>query len=209
MKKIYLYAVALSLAFTSCSSDAWEQDDLTQTAVKKTEQAYETGRVYKTTQSSLINLINTIENDCVNITDKAIEGRIATVEHIAFQYKTFQELVAEGYNTPSVLDWHYLTTTEKGTIINSLNYSAAVKSYLYAMLIDKQVFTDSFYENTTLSVYEQELLETCKELNDTGGDDDDTGDDDDDNDPIRYRSAAFAYGYQTSKANAVIMAVLF
>ncbi len=187
MKKIYLYAVALSFAFTSCSSDAWVENDLTHTAVYKTAQP-----------SSLIDLITTIESDCIGITYEDVQSRISAVERIAFQNRDFQKLAQKGYCIPKVSDWTYLSTTEKTDVIEELNYSETVKSYLYAMLIDQQEFADSFFMNTSLSVSEQQLLETCRLLNDNG-----------DDDPWKdTRPITFAYGYQTSEANGVLMALI-
>lgn len=116
MKKVYLYATALSLAFTSCSSDAWVEDDLTPTAVYKTAQP-----------SSLIDLITTIESDCTGITYSDTKSMITAFEGVAFQNRAFQQLAQKGYRTPKVSDWEYLLITETASIISGLNYSANVK----------------------------------------------------------------------------------
>jgi len=67
------------------------------------------------------------------------------------------------------------------------------------MIVGNQGFSESFFENSSLTGYEKQLLETCRLLNDNGDDDYGNG---------HIRPLAFACGYQISEANAVIMAVL-
>ena len=190
MKKIYLYAVALSSVFAGCSSDTLVEDNM----------ATNTNIAYKAkTQSSLAELVTEISTGCKDITFTDAESLIASVEYEAFKSRDFRELAAQGYGTPTPGDWNYISDTAKSDIINRLSYSPAVKSYLYAIIVDNQGFSESFFENSSLTGYEKQLLETCRLLNDYGDDKDLDND---------MRPIAFAYGYQTSEANAVIMAII-
>lgn len=193
MKKIYLYAVALSLVFAGCSSDTLVEDNMT----TNTNIAYKAK-----TQSSLAELVTEISTGCEDITFTDTESLIASVEYEAFKSRAFRELAVQGYDTPTPDDRDYISDTAKSDIINGLSYSPAVKSYLYAMVVDNQRFSESFFENSSLTGYEKQLLETCRLLSNEdngGGNTNDWG---------NIRPLAFAYGYQTSEANAVIMAVI-
>jgi len=190
VKKIYLYAAALSLVNIACNSDELIRED---SAVRM---------VYKTiSPSSLTGMIQAIEKDCQDIKGTDVQSIINATESKAFQNKAFEELARKGYSKPTVSDQSYISETNTAEIINRLSYSVTVKSYLYAMLIDSQKFSDDYFNSVTLSGYERELLETVKVLSDNGG-----NDNDDDNGGIR--PIAFAYGYQTSLANAVMMTVM-
>lgn len=189
MKKIYLYAVALSSVFAGCSSDTLVEDNITTNP----------SIAYKAkTQSSLAELVTEISTGCKDITFTNAESLIASVEYEAFKSRAFRELAAQGYGTPTPYDWDYISDTAKSDIIDGLSYSPVVKSYLYAMIVGNQGFSESFFENSSLTGYEKQLLETCRLLYDNG----------DDNDRDDKRPLSFACGYQTSEANAVIMAVI-
>lgn len=189
MRKIYLYAVALSLVFTACSSDDTFIEDPIGTKVTYMAK----------TPSSLTELITDISDDCKAINHPDMERRIAMVESEAFKYGEFHELIRQGYDTPTPEDWAYIVSTSKSKIINELNYSPLVKAYLYAMIIEQQSYPDSFFENLSLNENEKLLLETCRILNNK---------DDNEEHWKKTKPVAFAYGYQTSKANGVLMAVL-
>lgn len=188
MKKIYLYAVALSLVCTACNSDELIEEE---SAVRM---------VYKTIKtSSLTGMIQAIEEDCRDITGTNAQSIINAVESKAFLNTAFAELTQKGYSMLSVSDWSYISETDTAEIIDGLSYSATVKGYLYAMLTNDQKFSESYFSSVTLSDSERELLETCRVLSDNGDKDKDDGD---------IRPIAFAYGYQTSQANAVVLAVV-
>lgn len=191
MKKIYLYAVALSSVFAGCSSDTLVEDNMTTT----------TNIAYKAkTQSSLAELVTEISDGCKDITFTDTESLIASVEYEAFKNRAFRELAMQGYDTPTPDDWEYISDTAKSSIISGLAYSSLVKDYLYAMVINNEKFSGSFFDKAYLTAYEQELLETFRLLNDNGGDKD--------NDDGDRRPIAFACGYQVSEANGVLMAVI-
>lgn len=187
MKKIYLYAAALSLVNIACSSDELIQED---SAVKM---------VYKTiNQSSLTDMIYAIEKDCQDIKGTDMQSIIDATESRAFQNRTFTELARKDYSKPTVSDWSYISETDMVEIINGFSYSNTVKNYLYVMLIDHQTFSEGYFNSITLSEDERELLEMIRMFSDNG--DDDIWKD--------IKPIAFAFGYQTSPANAVMMTVL-
>lgn len=189
MKKYYLYAAILSLVFVGCSSDNLIEDDIISKPI-----------VINKTQKSLADLITEISHSCKDIDFKDIENLIGLVELEAFKNMEFYQLTMEGYSTPTFDDLEYLSSTSKKIIINEMTYSSLVKNYLYAMIVDQQRFSESFLDNPSLPDYEKHLLEACRLLNYY---------EDKNNDKVKdIRPLAFAYGYQTSEANGVIMAVL-
>lgn len=188
MKKIYLYVVALSLVFAGCNSDTLNEDNI----IPKTTNMIKT-------QSSLADLITEISGSCKDIDVKDLESLIPMVEQEAFKNKEFRKLTVEGYSTPTTNDLEYISITSKKRIINEMAYSSLVKNYLHAMIIDQQKFSENFFEKPFLSDEEKQLLETCRLFNNHDDDDDRVSD---------KKPIAFAYGYQTSEANGVFMAVI-
>lgn len=109
---------------------------------------------------------------------------IEAVEATAMQTPLFLALVDENYTTPTLDELN----TPVG--IAQMSYRTEVKEQLLLLLNEK--VTTSYSGNTAYNESEQELLETCRLLNDNGGGDSDWG-----NTGTRGR-IAFAYGYQQS-----------
>lgn len=142
-------------------------------------------------QTDLITVINEVQNKCRSI-DGQGTALITAVEATAMQIPLFRAIVDENYTTPT------LDELNKPVGIAQMGYRAEVKEQLW--LITEGRVSTSYAGNTAYSPSEQELLETCRLL--------------DDNDRPNWGNSgtrtitAFAQGYQASPANAVIMMVL-
>src|SRR5690606_35978276 len=189
MKKVFLSATALSLVFMSCSNDDFMAESANSTKDVQTL-AYMARQ-----QTDLTTVINEVQNKCRGINGQGT-ALITAVEETAMQISSFEALVDENYKTPTLDELN----TPVG--IAQMSYRAEVKDQL--LLITKGRVTGSYVGNKAFSESEQELLETCRLMEDNGG-----GDNDNSGDTGGVRTiTAFAYGYQQSRANAVIMAVL-
>lgn len=135
-----------------------------------------------------------MQNKCRGINGQGT-ALITAVEETAMQISSFEALVDENYKTPTIDELNI------PAYIAQLDYRTEVKDQL--LLITKGRVTGSYVGNKAFSESEQELLETCRLMEENGGGNDDRWT----NGGIRAITA-FAYGYQQSRANAVIMAVL-
>lgn len=188
MKKVFLSATALGLFFMSCSNDDFMAESANSTKDVQTL-AYMARQ-----QTDLTTVINEVQNKCRGINGQGT-ALITAVEETAMQTPLFLALVDENYTTPT------LDELNKPVGIAQMGYRAEVKDQL--LLITKGRVTGSYVGNKAFSESEQELLETCRLMEDNGGGNDDRWT----NGGIRAITA-FAQGYQQSRANAVIMAVL-
>lgn len=187
MKKVFLSAAVLSLIFMSCSNDDFMAESANST---KDVQSF---AYMSRQQTDLTTVINEVQNKCRGI-DEQGTALITAVEARTMQIPLFTALVDENYQTPTIDE---LNTPVD---IAQLGYRAEVKEQLW--LITEGRVTESYSGNTAYSESEQELLETCCLLSDNGGNDDKWGD-------LGTRGiTAFAYGYQQSRANAVLMVVI-
>ncbi len=187
MKKVFLSATALGLFFMSCSNDDFMAESANSTKNVQTL-AYMARQ-----QTDLTTVINEVQNKCRSI-DGQGTALITAVEATAMQIPLFRAIVDENYTTPT------LDELNKPVGIAQMGYRAEVKEQL--LLITEGRVRTSYAGNTDYDENEQELLETCRLLYDNGGNDDKWGD------SGTRNITAFAYGYQASPANAVIMAVL-
>lgn len=188
MKKVFLSATALSLIFMSCSNDDFMAESANST---KDVQSF---AYMARQQTDLTTVINEVQNKCRSI-DGQGTALITAVEATAMQIPLFRAIVDENYTTPTLDEL-------KPVGIAQMGYRAEVKDQL--LLITKGRVTGSYVGNKAFSESEQELLETCRLMEENGG-----GDNDNSGDTGGVRTiTAFAYGYQQSRANAVIMAVL-
>lgn len=189
---LLLCALALSWVVAGCSSETlFEDNEITTT---------ESNSYKMRTSNSLVDLILEINENLEYPTFATTSSIITTVEEEALKNRQFKELILQGYTTPTSSEWDYINNTDKTTFLNGLSYSLEAKSFLYTILNNNST-SDNFYENSNLSAPEKTLLEACKILSTQ-----DIGDNGDD-DKVR-RIVAFAYGYQTSTANAVVMALI-
>lgn len=189
---LLLCALALSWVVAGCSSETlFEDNEITTT---------ESNSYKMRTSNSLVDLILEINENLEYPTFATTSSIITTVEEEALKNRQFIELILQGYTTPTSSEWDYINNTDKTTFLNGLSYSLEAKSFLYTILNNNST-SDNFYENSNLSAPEKTLLEACKILSTQ-----DIGDNGD-NDKVR-RIVAFAYGYQTSTANAVVMALI-
>ena len=190
MKKFFMSAAALSLLLMSCSND----DSIT---TAKDMEKNHFGYTAKQ-QHSLLTVITEVENGCKAITEQGT-ALINAVESKAFSTPAFIAIADESYTTPTLAELSNLEQSPQLQIMQ-MGYRTAVKEQL--LLIAENKVTESYTGNTLYSKDEQELLETCRIMDDNksgNGHVRDAG--------IRTRMA-FAYGYQKSKANAVLMTVL-
>lgn len=187
MKKVFLSATALSLVFMSCSNDDFMAESANSTKDVQTL-AYMARQ-----QTDLTTVINEVQNKCRGINGQGT-ALITAVEETAMQISSFEALVDENYKTPTLDELN----TPAG--IAQMSYRTEVKEQLLLLLNER--VTTSYLSNNAYNENEQELLETCRLLGDNGGGNGDWGD------SGTRNIIAFAYGYQQSRANAVIMAVL-
>jgi len=188
MKKIFLSAAALSMLFVSCSND--------ETTIQKEEQhvAYRAKQ-----QTELTAVITEVYDNCHSINEQD-NKLITTVEAVAMETLSFKALVDSSYTTPTLAELNAVDQNPQLQIAQ-MSYRTKVKEQL-ELLLDENVAI-SYLGNTDYSKDEQELLETCRLLTDSGnGNGGNWGNNDAKN------KTAFAQGYQTSRAKAVIMVVL-
>lgn len=182
MKKIYIYA-GLGLLFAACSTDAIMDETIDTKKIEQTQHS-----------EILVDMIVTIEKSCLQTSYKNEEELLRYVETIAFSQTAFASLLEDNYKTPTVEELLYITSTNVEDLLKEMNYSETTKKYLYELFVLKELWNANFITDSGISMQEQELLiELRKAENDrnwNGG-----------------KPFAFAYGYQTSKANAVILAV--
>ncbi len=188
MKKVFLSAAALILIFMSCSNDDFMAESANST---KDVQPF---AYMARQQTGLTTVITEVQNKCRGI-DEQGAALITAVEARAMQVPLFRAIVDENYTTPTIDELN------ASVEMAQLDYRIEVKEQLW-LIIEGRV-TESYTGNTPYSESEQELLETCRLMADNGGDNGNSGG----TGGVRAITA-FAYGYQTSTAKAVIMTVL-
>lgn len=182
MRIFFLSATALGLLLVSCSIDDTNHTTDVQPFAYMAKQ-----------QTDLVMIISEVQNKCKEI-DKQGAELIAEVEAMAIQLPLFRAIVDENYKSPTIAELNAPLE------IAQLSCRSEVKDQL--LQITEGRVTKSYAGNTAFSKNEQELLETCWLMENNGGGDSHWG-----NSGTRG-IIAFAYGYQQSRANAVIMAVL-
>lgn len=141
-------------------------------------------------------MITDIENQCTRQSFKTTEELIRYVESAAFGTPEFAALARKGYTSPTAAELDEVMHTDVAELIEQMNYSAAAKIYLHRLWVTYEPWTANPITDTALSAAEWELLQMLLSY---GNDPDDEWD---------KRKIALAYGYQTSKARAVVFAVL-
>lgn len=183
MKKIYIYA-GLGLLFAACSTDAIMNEPID---TKKIEQAQHS--------EILVDMIVAIEKSCLQTSYKDEEELLRYVETIAFSQTAFASFFKDDYRKLPVEELLYLASTDVEELLKGMNYSNKMKEYLYQRFVNKEPWNISPSIDNDLVVEERRLLLVLENM----------GDDEYWN---KNKPLAFAYGYQTSKANAVILAVV-
>lgn len=183
MKKIYIYA-GLGLLFAACSTDAIMNEPIETNKIEQTQHV-----------DILVDLIETIEKSCLQTSYKDEEELLRYVETIAFLQTAFASLLEVNYQTPTVEEVLYLASTDVEELLKGMNYSGKAKDYLYKRFVNQESWNISPSIDDDLVVEEKRLLLVLESI---------SKDEDWNND---VRQIAFAYGYQSSKANAVILAV--
>lgn len=183
MKKIYIYA-GLGLLFAACSTDAIMNEPI------------DTKKIEQTRHSEiLVDMIVAIEKSCLQTSYKDEEELLRYVETIAFSQTAFASFFKDDYRKLPVEELLYLASTDVEELLKGMNYSNKMKEYLYQRFVNKEPWNISPSIDNDLVVEERRLLLVLENM----------GDDEYWN---KNKPLAFAYGYQTSKANAVILAVV-
>lgn len=183
MKKIYIYA-GLGLLFAACSTDAIMNEPIDTKKIEQTQHV-----------DILLDLMATIEKSCLQTSYKDEEELLRYVETIAFSQTAFTSLLEVNYKTPTVEELLYITSTDVEDLLKEMNYSDKLKNHLYQRFANREIWDTNSSRGLELSVEERRLLSTLENAySDKGWNND-------------VRPLAFIYGYQTSKANAVILAV--
>lgn len=188
MKKVFLSAAALSLIFMSCSND-----DFMAESANSTKDVQPFAYMAKQ-QIDLTTVISEVQGKCRDI-DGQGTALIIAAEARAMQTPLFVAIVDENYTTP--------TTDEVNTPVDiaQMSYRTEVKEQLLLLLNER--ITTSYLGNIAYNESEQELLETCRLMEDNGG----SNNGDWGNSGTRG-IIAFAQGYQQDRAKAVLMKVL-
>lgn len=182
MKKIYIYS-GLGLLFAACSTDAIMNEPI------------ETNKIEQTRHSDiLVDLITTIEKSCLQASYKDEEELLRYVETIAFSQTAFASLLEDDFRASTVEELLYLASTDVEELLKEMNYSDKAKDYLYKWFVNQEVWDTNPSIDFDLSVEERRLLSTLEDVYS-------------DDEWNISKTLSFAYGYQTSKANAVILAV--
>ena len=183
MKKIYIYA-GLGLLFAACSTDALMNEPIDTKKIEQTQHS-----------EILVDMIVTIEKSCLQTSYKDEEELLRYVETIAFSQTAFASFFKDDYRKLPVEELLYLASTDVEELLKGMNYSGKAKDYLYQRFVNQESWNISPSIDDDLVVEEKRLLLVLEGI---------SKDEDWNND---VRQIAFAYGYQSSKANAVILAV--
>lgn len=185
MKKIYICAV-FGLLFASCSTDDGQ-----------TEPLKYTNEVHAVTPTNWLSVMTSVESAVENQSSYTdLKEMIAHVESNALATAGFVAMLDASYKTPKAFEVKNVMHTDQAKLIGGLNYSATAKTYLNELIVDKKAWAVSPEANPLLSAKEVKLLQFVKDINDP--DDEWNG----------RKPLAFAYGYQTSDATAIVYAVL-
>ncbi len=185
MKKIYICAL-LGLLFVSCSTDDG-----------KNEVGQQALEVQNGTQTNWESTIAGIENSCELFNDYVTtKVMISKVEGEAFANVNFLAMVTNSYVTPTESELTKVMTLDAGQLINGMNYSVTVKTYMKDLLVNKQAWAINPEANPALQAKDVKLLNFLKDINDP------------DDEWNTRKPLAFAYGYQKDEARAVVFAVL-
>lgn len=182
MKKIYIYA-GLGLLFAACSTDALMNEPIDTKKIEQTQHS-----------EILVDMIVAIEKSCLQTSYKDEEELLRYVETIAFSQTAFASFFKDDYRKLPVEELLYLASTDVEELLKSMNYSDKMKEYLYQRFVNQEPWNISPSIDNDLVVEERRLLLVLENM----------GDDEYWN---KNKPLAFVYGYQTSKANAVILAV--
>lgn len=181
MRKIYI-CIGLGLLFTACSTDA---------VMNETSEAKKIALTQHT--DVVVDLIETIEKSCLQSSYRDEAELIHYVEAIAFTQTAFTNLLNDNYQKPTAEELVYIANTDIEQLLEDMYYSEKMKSYLYKKFVAQESWDTSYSTDMELSMEERNLLVILNSLE---------GDDEWD-----VRQIAFAYGYQSSKAKAVVLAV--
>jgi len=185
MRKIYTF-VALGLLFAACGSEEMvNEKNLKQNTVN--------------TVSSVgwVNLIDDIEATCTQSNHVNMSELIRYVEDKAFANTAFRAFANQGYTSPTAIEVSGILQHDIAAQLNQMSYSPVLKGYLHQLWVMNSPLNAEVVFDNRLSTSERELLQVSL---DHGHDPDGWN--------KGTRPYAIAYGYQQSKAKAVIMAVL-
>lgn len=185
MRRIYAFA-ALGLLLTACGSEEMV-----------TEKNLNQNTVNTVSSIAWVNLIDEIESTCTESNHENMSELIRYVEDRAFTNPGFVALVNQGYASPTGAEVDGILQHEIATQLNQMSYSQVLKGYLHQLWVMNTPLNAGAINDRRLSTSERELLQVALDYG---------------HDPDGWnkgtRPFAIAYGYQQSKAKAVIMAVL-
>ncbi len=180
MKKLVFFLIA-GLA-VSCNSDEMY---ITESPIANTEYSLK-----KT--SSAIQIIHDLKTQHPQ-GNYTVGQIIDLLETAAFKNSAFNAMASKGYEPITASEINYLLENPISSTIAELPYSQSLKNTLLTIISNS--YTGQNLQS--LGEYEMMMAHTCNALYDTG--------DDNDRDA---RVIAYAYGYQTSEANAVMFAAI-
>lgn len=189
MKKIYLYAVAITFAFTSCDvNDEQAQKPMDYQSKTTSQGQVDIPTLYK-------DLIHTYNAPAVMT--KAIA--LTSFQNHALNNAIFRSIAKqEDYEAISISEFETVLSSDS-SLISTLNYKLIVKSYITKIIDCEDNIYSAITNDVNLTKEERSFLINCYLVSNSTSDGTP-------NNWKKSKTIAFAYGYQKSLAQAIMYA---
>ncbi|MDN3708167.1 hypothetical protein QW060_13735 [Myroides ceti] len=189
MKKIYLYAVAITLAFASCDVNDEQAQESMDYQSKTTSQAQvDVATLYK-------DLIHTYNAPAVMTNPIAL----ASFQDHALNNAVFRSIAKEqDYNAINISEFETVLSSDT-SLINTFSYRSIVKSYILRIIDGEYNLNSVITNDVNLTKDERVFLINCYLVSNSTSDGTP-------NNWKKSKTIAFAYGHQKSLAQAIILA---